>query len=230
MRKRSERRSSPSRPPKFQTETLPPSGRGIAPSPAGRVARTRRVSPAGLIFDAGGEPLTPTHASKAGRRYVPRSRSCRPAMRSGGRADRARAHTARAWRHAGPLAAAAGRERHGRAVFVANAQIADEPRAKVGKGFGLGVADLGGPRVRRHIHRYPRRAGQIMVGLGIGIATAVVWVRRAREGAPSARKQGQPKRSKLEPHRAFLMGLIEAEPDITLRLRRPAGLTDDGTR
>ena len=51
---------------------------------------------------------------------------------------------------------------------------------------------------------------------GIGVATAVVWVRRAREGELSARKQGQPRRSKLDPHRDYLLGLIEAEPDITI--------------
>ncbi len=65
---------------------------------------------------------------------------------------------------------------------------------------------------------------------GIGVATAIVWVRRAREGERSARKQGQPKRSKLDPHRAFLLGVIEAEPDITIaemqeRLRSDAGVT-----
>ncbi len=51
---------------------------------------------------------------------------------------------------------------------------------------------------------------------GIGVATAIVWTRRAREGERSARKQGQPKRSKLDPYRAFLLGLVEAEPDITI--------------
>src|SRR5215207_5488666 len=51
---------------------------------------------------------------------------------------------------------------------------------------------------------------------GIGVATAIVWTRRAREGERSARKQGQPKRSKLDPHRAFLLCLVEAEPDITI--------------
>ena len=66
--------------------------------------------------------------------------------------------------------------------------------------------------------------------LGIGVATAIVWTRRAREtGDRSARKQGQPKRSKLDPHRAFLLGLIEAEPDVTIvemqeRLRTEAGV------
>ena len=51
----------------------------------------------------------------------------------------------------------------------------------------------------------------------IGIATAGSWYRRYREtGETVARKQGQPSRSKLDPHEAFLLGLIEAVPDITL--------------
>ncbi|UVK48641.1 hypothetical protein BPNPMPFG_007053 (plasmid) [Mesorhizobium sp. AR07] len=32
----------------------------------------------------------------------------------------------------------------------------------------------------------------------------------------AARKQGQPSRSKLDPHEAFILGLIEETPDITL--------------
>jgi transposase len=65
---------------------------------------------------------------------------------------------------------------------------------------------------------------------GVGIATAIVWVRRAREGERSARKQGQPQRSKLDPHRNYVLGLIEAEPDITIaemqeRLLSEAGLS-----
>ena len=51
---------------------------------------------------------------------------------------------------------------------------------------------------------------------GVGIATAIVWVRRSRQGERSARKQGQPTRSKLDPHRDYLLGLIEAEPNITI--------------
>ena len=51
---------------------------------------------------------------------------------------------------------------------------------------------------------------------GVGVATAIVWVRRAREGERTARRQGQPKRSKLDAHRDYLLGLIEAEPDITI--------------
>lgn len=51
----------------------------------------------------------------------------------------------------------------------------------------------------------------------IGIATAGRWYRRYREtGETVARKQGQPSRSKLDPHEAFILGLIEETPDITL--------------
>ncbi len=51
---------------------------------------------------------------------------------------------------------------------------------------------------------------------GVGIATAIVWARRAREsGERTARRQGQPRRSKLDPHRDYLLGLIEATQDIT---------------
>jgi transposase len=73
-------------------------------------------------------------------------------------------------------------------------------------------------------------ARQAAERFGIGVATAIVWVRRAREGERSARKQGQPKRSKLDQHREFLLALVEAEPDITIaemqeRLRSEAGVT-----
>jgi len=51
----------------------------------------------------------------------------------------------------------------------------------------------------------------------IGIATAGKWYRRYREtGETVARKQGQPSRSKLDPHEAFIFSLIEETPDITL--------------
>ena len=72
-------------------------------------------------------------------------------------------------------------------------------------------------------------ARQAAERFGIGVATAIVWVRRAREtGERGARKQGQPRRSKLDPHREFLLGLIEVEPDITIaemrqRLHAAAG-------
>lgn len=52
---------------------------------------------------------------------------------------------------------------------------------------------------------------------GIGDATAIVWVRRAREtDERTARKQGPPKGSKLDPHRDYLLTLIAATPDLTI--------------
>ena len=73
-------------------------------------------------------------------------------------------------------------------------------------------------------------ARQAAERFGVGVATAIVWARRAREGERSARKQGQPRRSKLNPHRAFLLGVIAAEPDIAIaemqeRLKTEAGVT-----
>jgi transposase len=51
----------------------------------------------------------------------------------------------------------------------------------------------------------------------IGISTAGAWYRRYREtGELEARKPGQPSRSKLDAHEAFILGLIEDAPDITL--------------
>jgi len=51
----------------------------------------------------------------------------------------------------------------------------------------------------------------------IGISTAGSWYRRYRKtGEMEARKQGQPSRSKLDPHVDYIVGLIEATPDITL--------------
>jgi transposase len=58
---------------------------------------------------------------------------------------------------------------------------------------------------------------QAAVRFGVGIATAILWVRRAREsGERKARRQGQPRRSKLDPYRDFLLDLIDARDDITL--------------
>ena len=56
-------------------------------------------------------------------------------------------------------------------------------------------------------------------------------MRRAREsGERKARRQGQPRRSKLDPHGGFLLDLIEAKDDITLvemqeRLRAERGIS-----
>jgi transposase len=52
---------------------------------------------------------------------------------------------------------------------------------------------------------------------GIGISTAGSWCRRYRAtGETVARKQGQPSRSRLDPHEAFILALIDETPDITL--------------
>ena len=74
-------------------------------------------------------------------------------------------------------------------------------------------------------------ARRAAVQFRVGIATAIGWVSRARHtGERAARRQGQPRRSKLDPHRAFLLGLVEATPDITLvemqeRLAAEQGIT-----
>lgn len=55
------------------------------------------------------------------------------------------------------------------------------------------------------------------VRFGIGVATAIVWVRRAREtGMRAARPRGQPKGSKLDTHREVILGWIAAKDDITI--------------
>lgn len=60
-------------------------------------------------------------------------------------------------------------------------------------------------------------ARQAAARFGVGEATAIVWVRRARaSGERAARKQGQPCGSKLEPYRDYLLGLIARTPDPTI--------------
>ncbi|MCB1533216.1 MAG: transposase [Rhodoblastus sp.] len=52
---------------------------------------------------------------------------------------------------------------------------------------------------------------------GVGDATAIVWVRRAREsGERAARRQSQPRRPKLDPHRGYLLEMIAETPDLTI--------------
>lgn len=51
----------------------------------------------------------------------------------------------------------------------------------------------------------------------VGISTAINWHRRWREeGTLEPGRQGKPKRSKLDEHEAFILGLIEREKDIVL--------------
>ena len=50
----------------------------------------------------------------------------------------------------------------------------------------------------------------------IGLATAIRWVHRVRQtGDRTAGRQGQPRRSKLDPHRDYILGLVETTPDMT---------------
>ena len=61
-------------------------------------------------------------------------------------------------------------------------------------------------------------ARQAAERFGVGVSTAIVWVRRSRlNGERSARRQGQPKGSKLDAHRGYLLGLVETTSDITLK-------------
>ena len=74
-------------------------------------------------------------------------------------------------------------------------------------------------------------ARRAAVPFRVGIATAIAWVSRARRSRErAARRQGQPRRSKLDPHRAFLLGLIEATPDMTLVEMQGASLQSRASR
>src|SRR5829696_1800567 len=52
---------------------------------------------------------------------------------------------------------------------------------------------------------------------GVGVSTAIAWVRRARAGEWAARRQGQPKGSKLDPHADDRLELIAGTPHLSLR-------------
>ena len=52
---------------------------------------------------------------------------------------------------------------------------------------------------------------------GVGVATAVVWARRYRQGGEtSARRQGGRRGSRLDAHEGFVIGMIETNADVTL--------------
>jgi len=52
---------------------------------------------------------------------------------------------------------------------------------------------------------------------GISVATSGEWYRRYRDlDETTARKRGQPLGSKLDTHEAFILGLVEQAPDISL--------------
>lgn len=56
---------------------------------------------------------------------------------------------------------------------------------------------------------------------GVGVATAIRWMAAlTTTGTVAARPQGRARRSKLDPHEAFLRGLIAERDDITLEEMR----------
>ena len=63
----------------------------------------------------------------------------------------------------------------------------------------------------------------------VGVSTVIRWVGRVVDsGERSARKQGRPRGLKLDPHKDFLLPLIEAEPDMTIEMMRERLLEDRG--
>jgi len=80
-------------------------------------------------------------------------------------------------------------------------------------------AALSGPSLRQAAARFD-----------IAVSTAIGWMGRLRDsGERAARRQGRPRGLKLDPHRDFLLPLIEAEPDMTIetmqeRLRDERGV------
>lgn len=60
-------------------------------------------------------------------------------------------------------------------------------------------------------------ARSVAARFGVGVSTAIVWIRRARhDGEHTARRQGKPRGSRLDAHEAFIVAMIEENKDITL--------------
>jgi transposase len=61
-------------------------------------------------------------------------------------------------------------------------------------------------------------ARQAAARFGVGVATAIVWVRREREtGNKSALPRGLSRGSKLDVYAQYILDLVAATPDITLK-------------
>jgi transposase len=81
-------------------------------------------------------------------------------------------------------------------------------------------ASLSGPSLRQAAARFE-----------IAVSTAIGWVGRLRDsGERAARKQGRPRGLKLDPHRDFLLPLIEAEPDMTIQMMQDRLLGERGVK
>jgi transposase len=60
-------------------------------------------------------------------------------------------------------------------------------------------------------------ARQAAERFGVGVSTAIVWVRRFREsGEARARRQGKPRGSRLDAHESFILALVEETVDLSL--------------
>ena len=64
----------------------------------------------------------------------------------------------------------------------------------------------------------------------ISDAAAVRWLQAMRQGRRGALAQGGDRRSRLLAHRTWLLALIEAEPDLTLRVVAERLLAEHGVR
>ena len=76
--------------------------------------------------------------------------------------------------------------------------------------LGLQHPEPNGSRRATPTSTFQHRPGHLL-------STAGEWFRRYRDnGETTARKQGQPPGSKLDDHEAFILGLVEETPDISL--------------
>jgi transposase len=65
----------------------------------------------------------------------------------------------------------------------------------------------------------------------VAVSTAIGWVGRLRDsGECAARKQGRPRGLKLDPHRDFLLPLIENEPNLTIEKMQERLLDERGVK
>jgi transposase len=74
--------------------------------------------------------------------------------------------------------------------------------------------------LRDRVHLFVAEGGSARgaaARLGLGVSTAIVWVRRLKQtGEVSALPRGKPRGSKLDIHADYLLGLVSEAPDITL--------------
>jgi transposase len=59
-------------------------------------------------------------------------------------------------------------------------------------------------------------ARQAAARFGVGISSVIRWIARAKIGELAPRPQGRRRTSSLDAHEGFIVGMIEACPDITL--------------